>query len=58
MKQIIGMFNKSNNLTSDLLQVQRDNEKFILIQDKSEEPLAGKKDYKSILHLMQDVITR
>ena len=60
IKKIIGMFNLFNNLTRELLAAQKDLDKFELIAmgDDHTKTLTAQKKYHSILHLIQDVITR
>ena len=53
MKKIIGMFNRSNDLTRDLRDAQKNSEKFDLIGDDSEQTKP-----QSVLNLIQDIITR
>ena len=53
MKKIVGMFNRSNDLTRELREAQKDSEKFDLIGDNSEQTKP-----QSVLNLIQDIITR
>jgi len=54
MKKIIGMFNKSNDLTRDLREAQKYPEKLDLMGDKYD----LKSKSKCILNLIQDIVTR
>ena len=53
MKKIVGMFNRSNDLTRELREAQKDSEKFDLIGYHSEQTKP-----QSVLNLIQDIITR